>query len=184
MKTTYLVLKQVNGVEQLTAVSQAEWDAIMKENRGRPMEQRRVFIKDCFADGDELDCMYIETTASAFRKWNNADKESRKKQKAASRYLFKSIDNEGYGTGHDSVHKAIPADFNLEDLVTDQILMEELRTALRSWKPWAEGMLRFYLAGEKRTCNKVLGEKDRLTDRAIRKRKRAFEKFVLDFLQE
>ena len=60
MKTTYLVYRQVNGVRRLVVATPAEWDAILKENRGLPAERRRYFIKDCFADGDELDCMYIE----------------------------------------------------------------------------------------------------------------------------
>ena len=51
MKTTYLVYKQVNGVRRLVVATPAEWDAILKENRGLPAEQRRYFIKDCFADG-------------------------------------------------------------------------------------------------------------------------------------
>ena len=54
MKTTYLVYKQVDGVRQLVAATQEEWDAIMKGNRGLPMGQRRCFMKDCFEDGDEL----------------------------------------------------------------------------------------------------------------------------------
>lgn len=70
MKTTYLVYKQVDGVRQLVAATQEEWDAIMKENRGLPIGQRRCFMKDCFEDGDELDCMYIETTAAEYREWN------------------------------------------------------------------------------------------------------------------
>ena len=57
MKTTYLVYKQVDGVRQLTTATQEEWDAIMKGNRGLPVEQRRLFMKDCFEDGDELDCI-------------------------------------------------------------------------------------------------------------------------------
>ena len=71
MKTTYLVYKQVDGVRQLVAATQEEWDAIMKGNRGLPMGQRRCFMKDCFEDGDELDCMYIETTAAEYREWNS-----------------------------------------------------------------------------------------------------------------
>ncbi len=51
MKTTYLVAKQDNGVRQLTAAAQEEWDAIMEGNRGLPQEQRRCFVKDCFEDG-------------------------------------------------------------------------------------------------------------------------------------
>ena len=72
MKTTYLVYKQVDGVRQLTTATQEEWDAIMKGNRGLPVEQRRLFMKDCFEDGDELDCMYIETTAAEYREIGRA----------------------------------------------------------------------------------------------------------------
>ena len=71
MKTTYLVYRQVNGVRRLVVATPAEWDAILKENRGLPAERRRYFIKDCFADGDELDCMYIEMTAVEYREWNS-----------------------------------------------------------------------------------------------------------------
>lgn len=34
MKTTYLVYKQIDGVQRLVPATRAEWDAIMKENRG------------------------------------------------------------------------------------------------------------------------------------------------------
>ena len=44
MKTTYLVYKQVNGVRQLAAATQEEWDAILKGNRGLPVEKRRFFM--------------------------------------------------------------------------------------------------------------------------------------------
>ena len=44
MKTTYLVYKQVDGVRQLTTATQEEWDAIMKGNRGLPVEQRLSLI--------------------------------------------------------------------------------------------------------------------------------------------
>ena len=71
MKTTYLVYKQVNGIRQLVTATPEEWDTILKGNRGLPAEQRRYFIKDCFADGDELDCMYIEMTAVEYREWNS-----------------------------------------------------------------------------------------------------------------
>ena len=32
MKTTYLVYKQIDGVQRLVPATRAEWDAIMKEN--------------------------------------------------------------------------------------------------------------------------------------------------------
>ena len=65
MKTTYLVYRQVNGVRRLVVATPAEWDAILKENRGLPAERRRYFIKDCFADGDELDCILEHNARNA-----------------------------------------------------------------------------------------------------------------------
>ena len=55
---------------------------------------------------------------------------------------------------------------------------------MRKWKRWAEELLELYLSGAKRSCTNSLCEKYRLSDRAIQKRKTAFEKFVLDFLKK
>ncbi len=184
MKTTYLVYKQVDGVRQLVAATQEEWDAIMKKNRGLPIGQRRCFMKDCFEDGDELDCMYIETTAAEYREWNSENTVTQRKRKVSSSYLFLSLDAGVPETGLESLHESVPSAFNLESLATDHLLIEELKTALRKWKPWAEELLELYLSGAKRSCTNSLCEKYKLSDRAIQKRKTAFEKFVLDFLKK
>ena len=42
MKTTYLVYRQVNGVRRLVVATPAEWDAILKENRGLPADVSTV----------------------------------------------------------------------------------------------------------------------------------------------
>ena len=184
MKTTYLVYKQVDGVRQLVAATQEEWDAIMKKNRGLPIGQRRCFMKDCFEDGDELDCMYIETTAAEYREWNSENTVTQRKRKVSSSYLFLSLDAGVPETGLESLHESVPSAFNLESLATDHLLIDELKTALRKWKPWAEELLELYLSGAKRSCTNSLCEKYKLSDRAIQKRKTAFEKFVLDFLKK
>lgn len=184
MKTTYLVYKQVDGVRQLVAATQEEWDAIMKGNRGLPMGQRRCFMKDCFEDGDELDCMYIETTAAEYREWNSENTIAQRKRKVSSSYSFLSLDAGVPENGLESLHESVPSALNLESLATDHLLIEELKTALRKWKPWAEELLELYLSGAKRSCTNSLCEKYRLSDRAIQKRKTAFEKFVLDFLKK
>lgn len=116
MKTTYLVYKQVNGVRQLVTATQEEWDAIMKGNRGLPMGQRRYFMKDCFEDGDELDCMYIETTAAEYREWNSKNTVTQQKRKAGSSYSFLSLDAGVPETGLESLHESVPSTFNLESL--------------------------------------------------------------------
>ena len=184
MKTTYLVYKQVNGVRRLVVATPAEWDAILKENRGLPAEQRRYFIKDCFADGDELDCMYIEMTAVEYREWNSKNTVAQRKRKAGSIYSVLSLDAGVPEAGLESLHESVPSAFDLEGLAADHLLIEELKTALRKWKPWAEDLLELYLSGAKRSCTNGMCERYKLSDRAVQKRKAAFEKFVLDFLKK
>ena len=184
MKFTYLVYKQINGVRQLAAATQEEWDAILKENRRLPLEQRRRFIKDCIEDGDEMDCMYIEVPASKHREWNSKNTIRQKKRKIGMSYTHLSLDSGVPDTDVESLHECVSSEFNLEGLVADQILIEELTCALRAWKPWAEELMELYMAGAKRSCTSDLCKQYRLSDRAVRKRKAAFEKFVLNFLKK
>lgn len=184
MKYTYLVYKQVNGTRQLAVATQEEWDAILKENKQLPSAERRRFIKDCIEDGDEMDCMYIEATASEHRKWNSKNTISQKGRKIGMRYTRMSLDDGVQDADVESLHECVSSEFNLEGLVTDQILMEELRYALRAWKPWAEELLDLYMDGKKRSCTNDLCKKYRLRERAVRNRKKAFEKFILDFLKK
>jgi len=184
MKTTYLVYKWVGGIQQLVVATQAEWDAILKENRRLPLLERRRFIKDCFEDGDELDCMYIEVSTSEHQDWNNKNSVRQRKRKIGMLYTHLSLDSGVLNTDSESLHESVPADFDLEGLATDHILIEELKAALRKWKPWAEELLELYLSGAKRSCTTGLCQKYQLSDRAVRKRKEAFEKFVLEFLKK
>ena len=155
-----------------------------ERNRGLPAERRRYFIKDCFADGDELDCMYIEMTAVEYREWNSKNTVAQRKRKAGSIYSVLSLDAGVPEAGLESLHESVPSAFDLEGLATDHLLIEELKTALRKWKPWAEDLLELYLSGAKRSCTNGLCERYKLSDRAVQKRKAAFEKFVLDFLKK
>ena len=184
MKFTYLVYKQVNGTRQLAAATQEEWDAILKENRRLPLERRRLFVKDCFEDGGELDCMYIEANAAEYREWNSKNTVHQRKRKIGVLHSHLSLDAGIADTDVESLHECIPSDFNLERLAMDTVLMGELKQALKAWKPWAEELLELYLAGAKRSCTNSLCKKYRLSDRAVQKRKAAFEKFVLDFLKK
>lgn len=184
MKTTYLVYKQANGDRRLAAATQEEWNAILKENRRLPPERRRRFIKDCFEDGEELDCMYIEVSAAEHRAWNSKHTVSQKKRKIGTRYMRLSLDAGVPDADAESLHEIVPSDFNLEDLVSDQILIEELKRALRAWKPWAEELLDLYMAGAKRSCTNKLCRKYQMSDRSVQRRKAALEKFILDFLKK
>lgn len=181
MKTTYLIYKQVDGVRQLAAATQEERDAIMKGNRGLPVEQRRCFMKDCFEDGDGLDCMFIEVTAAEYREWNSKNTVHQRKRKIGALHSHLSLDASVADTDVESLHECISSNFDLERLAMDTVLMGGLKQALKAWKPWAEELLEIYLSGAKRSCTNSLCRKYQLTDRAVQKRKTAFEKFVLDF---
>ena len=141
MKTTYLIYKQVDGIRQLVVATQVEWDAIMKENRGLPMEKRRCFMIDCIKDEGELDCMYIEMSTAEYREWNSENTVANRKRKIGSLYPHVSLDTEASTTGTGTLHESVPSDFDLEELATDNILMEELKASLRKWEPWAEELL-------------------------------------------
>lgn len=184
MKFTYLVYKQVNGVRQLAAATQEEWDAILKKNRRLPLEQRRRFMKDCIEDGDEVDCMYIEVPASEHREWNSKNTIKQKNRKLGMRYTHQSLDAGVPDTDVETLHECVPSGFNLEGAVADQVLIEELKCALRAWQPWAEELMDLYMAGAKRSCTNDLCKKYRLSDRTVQRRKEAFEKFVLEFLKK
>ena len=184
MKFTYLVYKQVNGTRQLAAATQEEWDAILKENRRLPLERRRLFVKDCFEDGGELDCMYIEANAAEYREWNSKNTINQKKRKIGMSYTHQSLDAGVPDTDVETLHECVPSGFNLEGAVADQVLIEELKCALRAWQPWAEELMDLYMAGAKRSCTNDLCKKYRLSDRTVQRRKEAFEKFVLEFLKK
>lgn len=184
MKNTYLIFKEINGTRQLAVATQAEWDTILKENRGLPMEKRRLFTREVIADGDDLDCMYIEVSVEEYREWNSKNTSDERKRKVNSNYSVLSLDAGVPDTDLESLHESVPSEFNLEKAVIDKVLMDNLRVALRKWNPWAEEMLNIYLRGEKKRCNAFLSEKYQLTDRAIRKRKELFEKFVVRFLKK
>lgn len=184
MKITCLIYKETDGVRQLVAATQEEWDSILKENRRQPLGKRRYFVKDCFGDGDELDCMYIETSAAEYRKWNSQYTSCQRKRKAGMPYQHLSLDAGVSESGLESLHESVSSGFDLEGLATDHILLEELRAALRKWKPWAEELLELYLSGEKRSCTNSLCEKYQISDRTVQRRKDAFEKFILKFLKK
>lgn len=184
MKTTYLIYKQIDGAQQLVSATQEEWTAIMKKNRGLPMEKRRLFMKDCFLDGDELDCMYIEVSVEEYRKWNSMNTSLQRNRKDGALYEHLSLDASIANADYSSLHECVSSDFDLECAAIDRVLLDELRQALRAWRPWAEELLELYLSGAKRSCTTMLCRKYRISDRTVQKRKTSFEKFVVNFLKK
>ena len=137
MKTTYLVYREGDGGRQLAVATPEEWNTILKNNRTLPAERRRWFMKDCIWDGRDLDCIYVEVEREEHRRWNSCHTVAQRKRRLETRYPVVSMDagsDEGEET--DSLHERLPTDFRLEDLAIANVLLWQLREALREWKPW------------------------------------------------
>ena len=183
MKSTYLVFKQINGVRKLVSATQKEWEAILKENKHLPQEKKRRFILDCIQDGSDYDRMYIEVSKEEYAAWHSRHVLSERKRKEGMQHSHVSLDTEIQESEVSSLHECVLTDYDLESLVVDRVLLSELESALRAWKPWAPELLRFYMNGEKRTCTETLCQKYGLKKRAIEYRKKSFEAFVKKFLK-
>ena len=185
MKVTYLVReKHEDGSVSLEVASREEWVQIRERNKTVPPEEARKFILDCIEDDGDLDMMYIEVSLPEFNKWKSEYKARERNRKQGALFLHLSMDEEITGSEVTSLHECIPDErSNVERVALDDVLFDELRCALRAWKPWAEEMLDLYLAGEKKSSNAFLQEKHGRKERALEYRKEAFEKFVKKFLR-
>jgi hypothetical protein len=185
MKTTILIYKDINAAEkELRVASHQEWDSILSENRGLPMEKRRCFIKDCFEDNGVLDCMFIEVSLAEYRVWHSQYVKSDRNRREKSKTEQGSLDTDLMISEVDSLYECVSDGFDLEQCVIDRIMMEQLRKKLDKWQPWAVELLDYYISGKKKACTSILSRKYGLSDKTIQKRKKAFEKFVLDFLKK
>lgn len=82
------------------------------------------------------------------------------------------------------IQDTIPAEFDLEESIIGEMVLERLREQLANWKPWALELLDFYLDGKKKTCAKVLGEKYGISAMAMSKRKKLFDEFLKTFFSD
>lgn len=182
MKITYLIYPD-KSAQKLVVADQEEWKAIVARNAGCPKDQRRYFIADIIVDGDEMDCMIIETTEGEHRRWCNERKPIYRNLQAQKLIKFLSIDATfDTGTEENSLLAFLPSETNEIGNVQSDIAMEQLRVALREWRPWAEDMLDFYLSGDKRTCSSFFALRYGISDRQVRTYKKQFEDFVKKFL--
>ena len=182
MKTTYLIFAD-KSTQELVVADQHEWNAIIARNRGCPQDQRRYFITDIIAEGTELDCMVIETTREKHREWNNARKAAYRNRQAMKKIKFLSLDATFEAeSGESALLSYLPCDDSGCDKVQSDIVMEQLRAALREWQPWAEEMLDLYLNGKKHKCASTLAPQHGLTMRSIQLYMHKFEEFIKNFL--
>lgn len=187
MKTTYLIYKQVDGTRQLVKASLKEWVAIVEENKHLPIEQRRLFEKSCFSDGEGLDCMYIEVPLDEYRRWNSDNTVAQKKRMAGTQYKQLSLDAPTTSEEVSSLHEVVPSSFDLEKYVIGRLttsgdLLKDLKIALKAWKPWGSEILDLYMAGKRRESTHWLANYCGVSAQTARRYKREFENFIKNFL--
>lgn len=183
--TTYLVNKlQPDGTKQLEAATIEEWDAILKNNQGLPMQQRRYFILDVIEDSNDIDLMYIEVTLEEYRVWHSARITSERNRESKKKYEHISINTTVIAENEEELLNVIPNDDCLEMFIHDRVLMEELRNALHSWMPWANDILNVYLGGKHCHSTALLAQRYAVSEQTIRSYKRRFEAFVTAFLSK
>lgn len=183
MKTTFLIYKDINAEKkELKVATHDEWDAILKANKGLPMNERRLFIKDCIDDDNGRDCMFIETSLDEYRKWHSNQEYSNQKKKINDAYITISIDDPVQDTC--DLIEAVSNGIDYEALIIDKMRLQELRVKLSNWKKWADDMLDFYLSGGLNMRTDALCKYFGLSERAIRDRKRVFEEKIIEFLKK
>ena len=92
MKITYLINKpQADGSIRLSIADREEWQAVVKVNKQVPLELQRYFIRDCIADGSDLDWMIIETTREEYLAWHREHTASARNRTLCQRQL-KNVD--------------------------------------------------------------------------------------------
>ena len=184
MKTTYLVnQEQPDGSICLAVVSSGEWLSVVEMNKHLPVDQRRYFIIDYIYDQDELDRMVIEAPADVYRVWHKEHMAAQRNRIAGKAFQHLSVDALIFD--NDEIHSLLDAlltQCEVEDIVSEQMFMSDLRKALASWKPWAVELLDLYLQGERRTCTNNFAKKYGVSPQVVRKYKRQFEDFIKNFL--
>ena len=184
MKRTFLIRSNpMDQKSELVEVSGAEWYAITKKSNELPNEQKRYFIKDVIPDGDDLDVMQIEVSKKEYIAWRTQEKAKERNGQIVPVFEILSFDAEIKNAEVTSLHECVGDDsVCVEETAIDNILLTELRLALRQWKPWAEEMLQFYLNGERRSCTAYFATKYQVSPQKVREYKRAFDSFTKKFL--
>ena len=184
MKTTYLINKQhPDGTVRLSVADRAEWLAVVKANKHLPLERQRYFIRDCISDGSDLDWMIIETTREDYLVWHREQMACTRNRTFAQAFQKLSLDAEITVEDDSSttLYDVVSDPDCVEEICCNQLLMKDLRKALKEWKPWANEMLDLYLQDQGHSCAEVLSGKYGISKRMIRKYKVQFKNFINNF---
>lgn len=185
MQTTYLVNKRLpDGTTRLEIATHDEWLSLVTINKQLPFDRRHYFIRDYIADGDDLDCMIIETSAEEYRTWNREHTAAERNRALKRGYQHLSLDSNLFRTDEaESLLDTLATTESVEEQIYEGMLIEDLRKELARWKPWANDMLKMYLTGRKKSCTSALAQKYGVSEQTVRKYKRQFESFINIFLR-
>lgn len=185
MKITYLMNKtQADGSIQLSIVTHEEWLAVVKANKQLPLERQRYFIRDYIADGSDMDWIIIETSREDYLAWHREQTASERNRTWVQTFQKLSLDAEvSIEDGTTTLHDVISDANCIEENCCSQLWVEDLRMALKGWKPWANDLLDMYLQGKGRSCTELLSKKYSVSPQVIRKYKRQLEEFVKKFFE-
>lgn len=185
MKNTYLVYKDVTAEEkELVVATRKEWDAILAANRKLPREQRRFFIRDCIDNGNQIDCMFIETSREEYNKWHSQEVMRTRNRIASRNYQVLSLDYAISDLEEVRYGDTIADSFNLEEDLLNDMFMANLRATLAEWRAWADELLDYYLAGKRMESTRILSKKYRVSATTIQKRKKQLDEFVKEYLKK
>lgn len=183
MKTVYLAREQQpDGTYRLVEISAEKWHAIIKEQEGLPMEQKRHFIEDIIFDYHGEDRMKIEVSLDEWRRWDNKRRKQGREAEHRRKYLHLSLDYViDAETGATMMsHSTLCA--VSEDEAYRECLREDLLKALAAWKPWALQMLQFYMETDITHANEQMMAVFQVKERTVRKYKSQFEAFMREYL--
>ena len=185
MKTIYLI-KQVtdDGKEVLVQVAKKEWIEIIENNKKVSPENRRYFIMDCIEEGAILDCMIIEVSKEEHVKWNRLHMQSEYIRKTQSGRIVLSLDQSISQEDNTSLIDLIADADYLESRCMSDLYMEDLRKKLSLWKTWGETMLDVYLEYGRRHGPEILSQKLGVSVQTVRKYKRMFNEFIVNYFSE
>lgn len=124
----------------------------------------------------ELDCLYIETSREEYNRWHSRYEVSVQKRKCEKGYRMLSLDYFSDGDDNIPLQNVLASSEDIEKEVGSDMMMQELRRRLAEWKPWANELLDFYLAGKRASATRFFIQKYGISGTTVQKRKRLWRK--------
>ena len=185
MSITYLVREvQTDGTISLVETTSEKWHAIIKADAEAPASERRYFIRDVIPENEGIDCIIMETTFEDWRQWDNEQRKFRDNNNLRKSFDHVSIDALLDAEGMQNYQNRVLRDDGFEETTLSQVIVDEFYIALRNWREWAPDLLKYYLAGEKKSCTKVFAHACGVSEQVARKYKRQFEQFIKNYFEQ